>query len=146
MADQMTLYTDGDEKLANGLEDALKDAPAPMSVDSRKIAKLVKEPIRSQIRLEFADGTSKVEGFLAHKPKTKLRGALAEQLGLEFTPMNTIKVNPPFNQTSVKGVFAAGDCSSPMQTITAAMFAGTCVGGGAPLQVQAEEYGQRAIF
>jgi len=60
--------------------------------------------------------------------------------------MKTITVNPPFNQTSVKGVFAAGDCSSPMQTVTAALHSGTCTGGGAPLQIQAETYKQQAIF
>ncbi|KAK6214675.1 hypothetical protein LQW54_004183 [Pestalotiopsis sp. IQ-011] len=146
LSDTVVLYTNGDEKLGKELEDALAGAPAPMTVDNRKITKLVKAPGRSQVTLHFADGGSKTEGFLAHKPKTKLRGTLAEQLGLEITPMNTIKVNPPFNQTSVKGIFAAGDCSTPMQTVTSALHSGTCTGGGAPLQIQAETYGQPAIF
>lgn len=47
----------------------------------------------------FQDGTTKTEGFLAHKPSTKLRGNLAQQLELPLTPMNTIVVSPPFNQT-----------------------------------------------
>ncbi|KAM7189758.1 hypothetical protein V8F33_009897 [Rhypophila sp. PSN 637] len=122
-------------------------APAPMVVDSRKIVKLSKEPVRARITLYFDDETRKTEGFLAHKTSTKLRSSdLATELGLELTPMGTIAVHPPFNQTSLKGVFAAGDCASPMQTITAAMHSGSCVGGGAPLQIQAELYGQKAIF
>lgn len=142
----VTLYTNGNEQLAKQLEEALAKAPAPMTVDSKKIKKLVKGPDRSQIVLHFEDDTSKTEAFLAHKPKTKLRGTLHEQLGLEVTPQGNIKVNPPFNQTSLKGVFAAGDCSSPMQTVTAALHSGTCTGGGAPLQIQAETFNQPALF
>ena len=111
LSDQVTIYTNGNEKLADELTEALKAAPAPMTVDSRTIAKLVKAPERTQVTLQFTDGTSKTEGFLAHKPSTKLRGDLAQQLGLDLTPMGTIVVSPPFNQTSLKGVFAAGDCA-----------------------------------
>ena len=146
MSEKVTLYTNGNEKLGNELEDALAAAPAPMKVNTRKISKLVKAPERAQITLHFGDGSSQTEAFLAHKPKTRLRGNLAQQLGVDITPMNTLKVNPPFNQTNIKGVFAAGDCSTPMQTATAAIYTGTCVGGGAPLQIQAETYNQRAIF
>lgn len=140
------LYDNGDEKLCKESEDALERATAPMMVYTRKIPKLVKTPERAQIPLHFADGESKAEKFLAHKPKTRLGGSLAEQLGLEIMPMNTVKVSPPFNQTSVKAFFAAGDCSTPMHTITAALHSGTCTGSGAPLQIQAETSGQPAIF
>ncbi|KAL2274812.1 hypothetical protein FJTKL_02714 [Diaporthe vaccinii] len=143
---QVTLYTNGNEELARQLEEALAKAPAPMTVDSKRIEKLVKGPDRSQIVLHFEDGTSKTEAFLAHKPNTKLRGSLHQQLGLEVAPQGSIKVKPPFNQTSVKGVFAAGGCSSPMQTVTAALHSGTCTGGGAPLQIQAETFNQPALF
>ncbi|KAJ4357167.1 uncharacterized protein N0V89_001742 [Didymosphaeria variabile] len=146
MVDNVTLYTNGNEQLAGELKAALDAAPAPMTVNSKKITKLVKAPERARITLHFDDGTSITEAFLAHKPKTKLRGDLAQQLGCALSPMQTVVVNPPFNQTSIKGVFAAGDCSSPMQTITGALNSGTCTGGGAPLQIQAETYKQRAIF
>lgn len=146
LADQVTLYTNGNAELAKQLTDALEAAPAPMTVEGKKIKKLSKGPDRAQMVIEFDDGTSKNEAFLAHKPTTKLRGSLAQQLGLPLTPMGTIKVNPPFSQTDLKGVFAAGDCASPMQTITGALYSGTCTGGGAPLQIQAEELNQTAIF
>lgn len=146
LADQVTLYTNGNAELAKQLTEALATAPAPMTVEERKIRKLLKGPERAQMVIEFDDGTNKTEAFLAHKPKTSLRGTLAQQLGLSLTPQGVIKVNPPFNQTDLKGVFAAGDCASPMQTITAALHSGTCTGGGAPLQLQAKELNQRAIF
>lgn len=146
IAKQVTLYTNGNEELARQLTDALVAAPAPMTVNSKKIAKFIKAPERARITLQFDDDSSETEAFLAHKPKTRLRGELAQQLGLELMPMGTVKVNPPFNQTSVKGVFAAGDCASPMHTVTHALHSGTCIGGGAPLQIQAETYNQKAIF
>ncbi|KAL1848933.1 hypothetical protein Daus18300_013442 [Diaporthe australafricana] len=146
LAKQVTLYTNGNEELARQLTDALTEAPAPMTINSKTIKKLVKGPDRSQIELQLDDGTSNLEAFLAHKPKTQLRGSLAQQLGLELAPKGTIKVDPPFNQTTLKGVFAAGDCSSPMQTVTAAFHSGTCTGGGALLQIQAEALNQKALF
>ncbi|KAH8888272.1 FAD/NAD(P)-binding domain-containing protein [Thozetella sp. PMI_491] len=146
LSDHVTLYTDGNEQLSSDLQNALDAAPAPMAVDSRKITRLEKGPERAQVVLHFEDGTSKTEAFLAHKPSTILRGNLHEQLGLAISPAKTIVVNPPFNQTSVKHVFAAGDCASPMHTVTAAMHSGTCSGGGASLLVQAETYNQQPIF
>jgi thioredoxin reductase len=146
MVDQVTLYTHGNSQLAAELQAALDAAPAPMTINPKRITKLTKAPERARITLHFEDGTSTTEAFLAHKPKTKLRGDLAQQLGCALSPMGLVVVNPPFNQTSVKGVFAAGDCCSPMHTITSALSSGTCTGGGAPLQIQAETWNQRAIF
>jgi len=143
---QVTLYTHGNTQLTAELEAALTAAPAPMIINPQRISKLVKAPECARITLYFEDGSSATEAFLAYKPKTKLRGDLAQQLGCAVSPMGSVAVSPPFNQTSVKGVFAAGDCASPMHTYTGALNSGTCTGGGAPLQIQAETYGQRAIF
>jgi hypothetical protein len=52
----------------------------------------------------FENGTVKTEGFIAHKPQDKLNGRWVEQLDLETTVMGDIKVNFPFNETSVSGV------------------------------------------
>lgn len=146
LSNYVTIYTNGNEKLADELTEALKAAPAPISVDSRTISNLVKAPERAQVTLQFTDGTSKTEGFLAHKPSHNLRGDLAQQLGLDLTPMGTIAISPPFNQTSLKGVFAAGDCASPMPVVIFALSSGAAAGVGAPLQIQAETYGQKCVF
>jgi thioredoxin reductase len=143
MSKEATIYTNGNEDLANDLRAAIDTATAPMKVDSRKIENLVKAPHRARCNWHFADGTRATEAFIAHKPKTKLRGNLAQQLGLERTPAGVIKVSPPFNQTSLRGVFAAGDCAMTMQTVTTALQSGTWTGGGVPLQIQAETYNQR---
>lgn len=146
MTKQVTLYTHGDIQLANKLKEALEAAPAPMTIDTRKITRLVKGRERAQVELHFADGTAKTEAFIAHKSQVKLRGILAEQLGVELVSTNgTIKVIPPFNQTSVKGVFAAGDCVSVIHNVTTAIQAGVAAGGGASLQIQAEALNQPGL-
>lgn len=143
---KVTLYTDGNAQLADDLNKDLQASNAPMEVDARKIARLEKSLKRAEVTLHFEDGQSKTEGFLFGKPLAVLRGDLHKQLGLALTPKGTIVVNPPFNETSMKGVFAAGDCASPMQTVTTAQATGTNAGAGAPLQLQAEMWGQAPIF
>lgn len=146
MTKQVTLYTHGNIQLANELTQALKAAPEPMTIDSRKIVQMVKGPERARVDLHFEDGTAKTDAFLAHKSHVQLRGPLAEQLGVELVSTNgTIKVSPPFNQTSVKGVFAAGDCVSVIHNVTTATQAGVAAGGGASLQIQAEALNQLGI-
>jgi thioredoxin reductase len=145
---EVTIYTFGNEDLAKDINVILKSSSPkpPMKVDARKITKLDKAPHRSEVVLYFEDGSQVTEGFLAHKPKSRMRGNLHEQLGLSIGPQGTVIVNPPFNQASMKGVFVAGDLSSPAQTITMALATGTFAGAGAPLQIQAEMWKQPAIF
>jgi thioredoxin reductase len=143
---EVILYTNGNIELAGDLNKELQSITAPMKVDARKIIRLEKSPVRAEVTLHFDDEQSKTEGFLFGKPPTKLRGDLHKQLGLALTPKGTILVNPPFNQTSLEGIFAAGDCASLMQTVTTAQASGTNAGAGAPLQLQAEMWGQAPIF
>lgn len=144
-AAQATIYTHGNDALAKELETSLAAGTVPMKVEPRKITRLVKAHEGSRVVVHLEDGTTKTEAFVAHKPKFALRGDLHQQLGLELSAAGTIVVSPPFNQTGVKGVFAAGDCASPMQTVNQAIHSGTCAGGAAPLQLQAETWDQKSL-
>jgi thioredoxin reductase len=59
-----------------------------------------------------------------HRPACELNGTFAAQLGCELTPAGDLKVSIPLNETSVSGVFAAGDCSTPMKAVMAALMTG----------------------
>lgn len=74
--------------------------------------------------LIFEDGTTAVEPFLVHNPPKKVRGCFVQQLGLELTPTGDVKVDSQYLQTSVRGVFAAGDCITPYGMVTMAMTSG----------------------
>ena len=117
-----------------------------MRVDSRKIKKLVKDVNQAEVTIHFEDGTEKAEAFLGAAPKTVLRGKFIDQLGLERGPGGEILTTPPFLQTSVKGIFAAGDNSSPMKIIATALSTGACAGAGASGQIISERLGQPSML
>ncbi|WP_444944462.1 NAD(P)/FAD-dependent oxidoreductase [Microbulbifer sp. ZKSA006] len=66
-------------------------------------------------------------------PKVELTAPFVSQLGLELEESfsgRIVKVDD-FKETSVKGVFAAGDISNPLQSATFAIASGTMAGVGA---------------
>ena len=141
----VTIYTNGSEILRDSL---VKDLgpDSNISVDSRTITRLEKGPHRAEVILHFSDGSHAVEGFLAHKPKCQLSGTLAQQLGLELAPQGDLKAMPPFYQTSLPGVFAAGDTSSPVKIAPNALFTGAAAAAGVAAQLQAEAWGHKPMF
>ena len=147
LSEKVTMYTNGDEKLASEIKAKLEKRPvSAMKVESRRISKLEKGPNRAEVIVHLEDGTTKTEGFIAHKPRFVLRGDLHKQLGLEIAPPGMLKANPPFNQSSVQGVFVAGDTITPMQTVAHAVLSGSAAGTGAALQLQANELEQEPLF
>ncbi|KAJ5401128.1 hypothetical protein N7465_011617 [Penicillium sp. CMV-2018d] len=137
-ATTVTIYTHGAQEVTQALEKASHGMG--IKIDSRPIARLAKGLGPSDVEVEFEDGTHSKEGFLAHKPKTRINGPFAEQLGLHLTSDGNIETTEPFYSTSVPGVFAAGDCAVPMKAVVTAMSSGTFVAGGLAGQLQAELY------
>ncbi|CAI6237990.1 unnamed protein product [Periconia digitata] len=145
LSDAVTIYTNGSTKRAESFAAATVENE-PFKVDSRRIAKFELGPTGSGVLITFEDGSTRAEGFLAHKPIMKLRNTyLAEQLGLETTPTGDIKVIPPFGETSVPGCFAAGDNSSTFKMISNAIHAGALAASGVASHVQSRLYGQKGM-
>ena len=70
-----------------------------------------------------------------------------QQLGLETVPpLGDLKVLQPFLQTSVRGVFAAGDNMVMAKAVPTAIANGAMAAGGAAMQIQAEAHGHKAMF
>ena len=145
LAEKVIIYTHGNENVTKDIEAALSQCKAEsktrknISVDSRKIVRLVKGPKGGEVEVHLEDGEKKLQGFLAHKPKGELNGPFAEQLGLELTPQGDIKTTPPFNETSVHGVFAGGDSATPMKAANVALSAGGFVAAGVAAQLETED-------
>lgn len=78
LADQVTIYTHGNEDLAKQLGPI---ASAKFRIESRPIKKLVQESGSKSVTIEFVDGSSKNEAFLAHSPQPPLKGRLSINLG-----------------------------------------------------------------
>ena len=136
LASGITIYTNGDEDLANTFRAAV--TKPYIQIDSRSIKQLIKGPEKGEMIIDFIDGTRKTEGFLVGKPNTKLNGPFVKQLGVELSGPSEVKVTPPFNSTSVRGVFAAGDLSTPMYAVNVALTSGSLASVGIAAQVEAE--------
>lgn len=135
----VTIYTNGNETLAEELVQALSGA-SQYHVDTRAIAKIsYQEGSNELVQIQFENGSDpKVEAFLAHSPRTRVNGPFAEQLGLELTATGDYVVQPPFNATSVDGVFAAGDCTSMFKVGPRAVADGCMAGAGVSTRLQEE--------
>ncbi|OJD30968.1 thioredoxin reductase [Diplodia corticola] len=135
LSTSVSILTHGNADLTKEISAAA--AEKGLTVDSRRIVRFKKVSADSaDVEVEFEDGKKEVFGFVAHKPRSKLNGPWAEQLGIELTPGLDVKVNPPFNETNVPGVFAAGDCASPFKVVAGGISMGLFAANGAAVQVQ----------
>lgn len=79
-------------------------------------------------RVDFEDGASIERDGLFYVPPQRQRSDLAEALGCEIGPMGPaaemVKSDPVTKETSVRGVYAAGDTSFPMAQISLAVASG----------------------
>lgn len=145
LGEKVTIYTHGNEAVNLAIKALIATVGSEtktatnISVDDRKITKFVKGSNKGELTIFFADGEYKFEGFLAHKPKGELNGPWKEQLGLETTSSGDFKVSFPFNETSVLGVFAAGDCSTVMKAVGSATYGGSLVAAGVATSIGAED-------
>ncbi|OCL14900.1 FAD/NAD(P)-binding domain-containing protein [Glonium stellatum] len=141
LSKQITIYTHGNQELAKQFEEAFCNAPQ-FRADARKIRRFVKGFSKANVVIHFEDGSEVTEGFLGHRTLTKAKGPFAEQLGIATTPTGDLVVNPPFMQTNIGGVFAAGDNSQFTKFLGCAQYTGNLVGTGVSAQLLAEAIGQ----
>ncbi|KXJ85043.1 hypothetical protein Micbo1qcDRAFT_169718 [Microdochium bolleyi] len=141
----VTIYTNGSATLAQELE-AAWGTTTRMKIDARQIQRVAHKG-EAGLLIEFADGSAAAsERFLAHAPPTRPRGDFIVQLALETTPSGDLKMLPPFNQTNIRGVFAAGDNCSMLKTVPNAIWTGSLAAQGVLSQIQAEVHGQKPLF
>ncbi|KAJ4403973.1 hypothetical protein N0V82_010574 [Gnomoniopsis sp. IMI 355080] len=143
LAKKLTIYTNGNDAIAADIEANAKiaDFQTRVTVEKRKIKSLKMVALweASDVVVTLEDGTEINETFLVSHPDVELNGPFVAQLGLETGPQGEIKVNAPFNETSVHGVFAAGDVASQIKVVPSAIYGGSMVGGGLVAQLLAEK-------
>lgn len=133
----VTIYTNQNDALAAEVKPLIRSSK--ITYEDRKTTKLeLQNGTGPGVIVHFADGTSKAEAFVANHPLVEQSAPFAEQLGLEMSPTGDIVVTPPFNETSVKGCFAAGDAASMMKAASQAISMGTFAGTGLAAQLQQE--------
>ncbi|KAI3318113.1 FAD/NAD(P)-binding domain-containing protein [Xylariaceae sp. AK1471] len=143
LSEAVTLYTQGNEDFTAQLKPV---ANGKFKIEPRRIKRLIDNEASSSVTVEFTDGSHKEEKFLVHNPVTSVQGPFVKQLGITLTPMGDIQAEAPAHQTSVRGVFAAGDCITPYKVIPGAIFSGCNAAVATSTQLQAEKYGQEPMF
>lgn len=143
---RITIFSNGPISQEEPIGKALKVAKAfGAKLDERKVARLVNNgPSHTNgVTIEFESGEPVTLGFIVHRPVTVNRAQhLIEQLGLETVDAamgGHLKItNPMFNETSVHGVFAAGDTMVAMKQVVIAMAEGLKAAAGAGIQLGQE--------
>lgn len=141
---KVTVYTNGVEKLAQDVDAQAGEAKSRLSTDARKITRIEKSSEAAEVILHFEGDSSKAEAFLMHMPLPVIRGNLIEQLGVE-TNMGNVVPKTMFNETSVRGVFAAGDIMTHQKVFNNALASGCSAGAGVAVQLQADNWGHKPL-
>ncbi|CZT16506.1 related to thioredoxin reductase [Ramularia collo-cygni] len=125
----VTVYCDGDQEVATTMQEAFKGKP--LTIEGKKIVKLEKGATDEDVTVHLEGGEVRKERFLVSVPTTMNNGSFVKDLNLETEPFGFIKVTPPFNETSVPGVFAIGDCATMMKAAPNAINMGSFGAAGA---------------
>lgn len=140
---RVTVFTNGPVPDTAPVQQAMKLSRAfGAQIDERKITRLVNNgPSHIEgITIEFETGEPVTLGFLAHKTQTENRAQdLIEQLGFETGPVEmggNVKIVDLFcNETTTRGVFAAGDTMLLMKQVALSMAEGLKAGAGVMKQL-----------
>ncbi|ROV96238.1 hypothetical protein VMCG_07720 [Cytospora schulzeri] len=141
LSKNLRIYTNGNDDTASEVQaNAWRpDFQSRVTIEKRAIRSLRMTSYEaSEVLVTLEDGTQFKESFIAHHPLIEMNGPYVEQLDLETGSQGEIKVNAPFNETSVYGVFAAGDAASQMRTVPNAIYSGSLAASGLISQLQAE--------
>lgn len=80
--------------------------------------------------LKFADGTSLSREALLYRPPHHQRSSIPVSLGCSTDASGYVETSVPFGQTSISGVFAAGDMTGPRHSVSTSCAAGTAAAWG----------------
>ncbi len=124
-SENVTLFTNGIEEL-----DLDELDRAGVRIDHRTLQSVAED--KDGLDLRFADGSTDHHCALFVAPRATLDGSPAQQLGCALAegPMGPFVKVGPMAQTSIVGVFAAGDVARPMPNINFALADGAQAGGG----------------
>ncbi len=133
----LTLYTNGTSDLSREQRQMLDTLN--INVVEKEIAKLHHNSGYVQ-EIVFNDGTLAPVSALFARVGFRQHCDIPEKLGCELTEQGHLEVNF-MGKTSVAGVFAAGDNTTPFRSVSLAVSAGTVAGAAINMELIEEEIG-----
>lgn len=132
----LTLFTNGKSTLTE--EQTAKLKKHNITIVETEIASL--EHQNGELSaIKFVDDSQETVTAIYTKPKMLQHCNIPQQLGCELTEQNLIKVDM-FQKTTVSGVFACGDNTSPLRAVAAAVAAGNLAGAMTNREIIEEEF------
>jgi thioredoxin reductase len=127
---ELVVLADGPSSL-NEVERARIEALGA-AVDQRAVERIERSG-KDDVQIVFVNGSSRVFGGLFVAPELSHSSSLAEALGCELVEMGPararfIKTDPVSGETTVPGVYAAGDIISPSHSLILVAASGAQVG------------------
>lgn len=122
--DDLTIFTNGEAELSEEQKSNL--AQLSIHIDERPIRKI--EHVDGKIEhIEFANNSTFTLTALYAAVPSKQHSDLASELGCNLTEAGYVEVDM-FQKTTVEGVYAVGDCTSPFRKVSIAVASGSICG------------------
>lgn len=133
---QLTLYTNGASTLTE--EQTVSLTKHNINVVEKTIASYKHKEGRLE-HIVFADGTTESIKAIYARVAFEQHCPIPQKLGCELTETGHIKVDS-IQKTSISGVFACGDNTTPMRTVSTAVSMGTMTGAMTNHELIKEEF------
>lgn len=131
---EVTVFGDGDLALPDGARAQLHAAGVRLTTPAA--TRLVSRD-GQLAAIELADGTSiECDALFAHPPQRQV--AMVRALGLALDDAGYVVVDPITRETSIRGIYAAGDLTTRMQAAVVAAAAGMQAGAAINGELTAE--------
>lgn len=118
--DKLTIYSNGPAQFDR------QQLPVGVQVEERPVQALLHQEGQLEAVLLEGGSNSPLEA-LYFRPAFEQHCALPEELGCALTEMGHVEVDA-FQQTTVAGILAAGDCTTPFRAVSVATAQGTKAG------------------
>lgn len=124
LTSQITIYTNGPSTLSEDHTQLIQRNN--IAIVTKEIKELIHHNGQLQT-LVFADGSTTALTTLYTRPPYEQHCTIPQQLGCALTETGLLQTDN-FFQTTVPGVYAAGDCMSPMRAVANAVAGGLSAG------------------